>query len=311
MAKKPLSQEDAARQLEQKHAKKRDKDRRYRERHLEELRAKERLRSEKTRKDPDKIPQRNATQRKYRTVHADKIKADYWANRDVISAARRTARADDPEKFRAQDRKRKRVLSPKQRDRANANARVRWKESPDGNAAKRAKTAGWRADNKEHEAARDKLYRIRNAEKVKSWRLISKGRKLHLKWYVTHAEKRRQAALDAYWSNPQRAREAQKMRRKTHPESMRAIDARSRAKRNGAEGFWTPLDIARILKAQRSKCALCRISIKKGFHRDHIVPLSKGGTNWPRNIQLLCAPCNLRKHARDPIDFARQLGKLI
>jgi 5-methylcytosine-specific restriction endonuclease McrA len=51
--------------------------------------------------------------------------------------------------------------------------------------------------------------------------------------------------------------------------------------------------------------------LKDGYQIDHIVPLSKGGSNWPRNIQLTCRFCNHSKRAHDPVDFSRKLGALL
>jgi 5-methylcytosine-specific restriction endonuclease McrA len=34
------------------------------------------------------------------------------------------------------------------------------------------------------------------------------------------------------------------------------------------------------------------------LHGDHIVPYSRGGLTTWANLQLLCAACNLRKHAK-------------
>lgn len=47
------------------------------------------------------------------------------------------------------------------------------------------------------------------------------------------------------------------------------------------------------------------------FHRDHRRALADGGTNNIGNIELLCGTCNLRKHAKDPIAWARENGRLI
>ncbi|MBX4941144.1 HNH endonuclease [Rhizobium binae] len=68
----------------------------------------------------------------------------------------------------------------------------------------------------------------------------------------------------------------------------------------------------RIFLSQGRKCGECGARVNKfTWHIDHIIPLSKGGSNWPTNIQILCQPCNLEKHASDPIDFARRKGRLI
>jgi hypothetical protein len=42
---------------------------------------------------------------------------------------------------------------------------------------------------------------------------------------------------------------------------------------------------------------------KENIEFDHIIPVSKGGANTARNIQLLCQECNRKKGASDPGDF--------
>ena len=74
-----------------------------------------------------------------------------------------------------------------------------------------------------------------------------------------------------------------------------------RAKRRGAEGRFTAKDTNRILKSQDGMCAYCYES--DNLHLDHKVPISRGGTNWPDNLQYLCAFHNLSKHARTDSDY--------
>jgi 5-methylcytosine-specific restriction endonuclease McrA len=97
-----------------------------------------------------------------------------------------------------------------------------------------------------------------------------------------------------------------------NPHKRRTYEAKRRAlKQQSTSEHYTTEDIERLIEAQRWRCIYCGKSIRKKFHVDHIVPLSKGGDNSPRNIQLLCQTCNQRKFTRDPFRFAMSLGRLL
>ena len=69
--------------------------------------------------------------------------------------------------------------------------------------------------------------------------------------------------------------------------------------------------IPRIGTMQRWKCAVCSVGIKNSYHLDHIMPIARGGKHEPRNLQLLCPSCNVRKSAKDPITFMQERGRLL
>ena len=69
--------------------------------------------------------------------------------------------------------------------------------------------------------------------------------------------------------------------------------------------------IPKIGRLQKWKCGICRTGVKSGYHLDHIMPIARGGRHEPRNLQLLCGPCNLRKSARDPIHHMQSIGRLL
>lgn len=78
-----------------------------------------------------------------------------------------------------------------------------------------------------------------------------------------------------------------------------------RARKRAAEGSHTADDIQNIFEAQNGKCAVCFIPLSKTrqpgyrvYHVDHMLPLSRGGSNWPSNLQLLCYKDNCSKGAR-------------
>jgi 5-methylcytosine-specific restriction endonuclease McrA len=104
---------------------------------------------------------------------------------------------------------------------------------------------------------------------------------------------------------------ADKQRHMFEKPHLYALYARNRRARiKAAEGSHTHEDVLAILERQKKRCAVCKRKLVK-YHVDHIVALSRGGSNWPRNLQILCEGCNHEKHAKDPIDFMQSLGFLV
>lgn len=82
-----------------------------------------------------------------------------------------------------------------------------------------------------------------------------------------------------------------------------AAHAFSERKRNARKraiiadvGSHTPAEWAELKRLAKDRCAKCRK--KRLLTVDHIIPLSKGGSDRITNIQPLCRPCNRRKWDR-------------
>lgn len=105
-----------------------------------------------------------------------------------------------------------------------------------------------------------------------------------------------------YMQDPER-REKKRQRdrgRQMTPAQKRAYRQARRAREANAPGSFTASDIERLDQQQGGKCAYC----DKGWdHVDHKHPLSRGGSNDPENLQLLCAFHNVSKGARTDEEY--------
>jgi 5-methylcytosine-specific restriction endonuclease McrA len=130
-------------------------------------------------------------------------------------------------------------------------------------------------------------------------------------WRSRNPEKFAQSTRSTRERTREEARRRTAIWQKANPDKVREHSNRRRIRKLGAEGFHTVDDARSIRAKQKDKCAFCRVKLRGKGHLDHIRPLSRGGSDWPRNLQFLCAFCNRSKNARDPIEFAQSLGRLI
>ena len=128
---------------------------------------------------------------------------------------------------------------------------------------------------------------------------------------LSDIENARKKDAEKYAANPAKALAASSKWRRNNPEISRAIWHNRRARKLDSGGRLSAGLTERLFKLQRGKCACCGGQLGDNYHRDHHMPLALGGPNTDDNIQLLCAPCNLQKGAKHPVDFMQQKGFLL
>lgn len=206
-------------------------------------------------------------------------------------------RRDNHEHVKAERRK----SYHKHKDDILARARDRYATDPERRANVAVRRAAWKAANPERKKEADRLWVENNRKRHRE-----RGRL----WAQDNPDKVRAYAQKRYRADPDGHRERTKRWLAKNPHKIAEYCNAYRARAANAVGRFTADDIEILRKKQKGRCAACRKAAKR-LAADHIIALSKGGTNLPSNIQLLCMSCNSRKHARDPIDFMQELGYLL
>lgn len=208
-------------------------------------------------------------------------------------------------------------------------------------AHRKAYNKAYREKHREEILKREARYRAENPEKIREIQAASREKRKEkiaatsAAWYSKNkgkvAEKKRrfreenkelcdQRARAWNEANPEKviaARAASRLRHKDKIAEYRAANldkfrvyAHNRRQRKRGDRL-SPDIVEKLMGLQSCKCAACKVSLQHGYHIDHIEPLARGGANSDSNIQLLCPTCNVRKSARDPIDFMQQKGFLL
>lgn len=158
------------------------------------------------------------------------------------------------------------------KDKVNAAANARYKRNPEGrkrtsekhrrsNLEKVAETMrNWRKENKEHYLQYDREYNERNRDRKRA--------------------------------TAQRIREKNRDRYRSYQHQYR-----TRKLANG--GSHTAEDIQRQYESQQGCCFWCSVQVT-AYHVDHVIPLSRGGSDYPENIVIACPTCNVSKNDKLP-----------
>lgn len=80
-----------------------------------------------------------------------------------------------------------------------------------------------------------------------------------------------------------------------NPEKIAEFNRNMKAKRKGAIGIHTWQDIAQKLHDQWGLCYWCHEALSQTYEIDHVIPLSRSGTNCKNNIVVSCKLCNRQK----------------
>lgn len=228
--------------------------------------------NERRAKDPETV---RAWYRAWRAAHQKQVRAQDRAwraeNVEQINQRRRAQYAANGERIRARNRAWRQANPEKARTSLH-----RWYTANKSRVLEASRK--WREANQERRRATDKAWREKNAEKE---RLRSQHRQSQY---------------------PERWRAWRRNWKKANLEQVRVHAKNRRAREKNAEGSFTLADLRRIFAEQGGKCAYCgdQLYLRKrgGLSIDHVIPLVRGGSNYPENLVCACISCNSSKNDR-------------
>lgn len=121
-----------------------------------------------------------------------------------------------------------------------------------------------------------------------------KRKRTEQKYY--HKSGGKEKRLQRYQNNKEYVHKQNSQWSKNNRPRKRLLDSQYHARKLGAKGTHTLKQWNNLCKKFDYRCANC--GKKRKLTEDHIIPLSKGGTNYISNIQPLCLSCNSAKRDR-------------
>lgn len=145
-----------------------------------------------------------------------------------------------------------------------------YRSTPKGRHATALAYKKWASRNPERVKELQKIQRLKNrsaaAERTRAWRLLNKDR----------------------------VKQTRTIWVKANYEKVLLLNQKYRASK--VTSNCVAFELSDIENYKSKICGVCSEPVVGKYHLDHIVPLSKGGSHTPDNLQLTHPVCNLKKH---------------
>jgi len=164
------------------------------------------------------------------------------------------------------------------------------------------------------DAVRRIEFRESRAGYARDWmRAKAAGKSTRTRVYVSDPNTRSTSERKKEWylANKVRAKETLQAYRKANPLLVREQVARRRALRVNAPGSHDAQDISELFAEQDGACEYCGLYMGRDFTVDHVIPLSRGGSNGIENLVCACGTCNSSKGARTGDEFRALLARKV
>lgn len=216
-----------------------------------------------------------------------------WPTKEAQRAYEKAWREKNRDKLRAQHK----AWSEANRDKKLA-ATLRYQaRHPEKTIATRRATY---ANHKESLLEKSNLWKAQHPERVKAW---DKARRERLKNDPVAHERRKENYRNSYRLRRDKIIANVKAYREKNwnkiLEWSRISALRRRARLANAAGTFTQEQWQARYDYYGGRCAYCRCELAiNEAHIDHVIPVSKGGANWPSNLVPACESCNKSKQTK-------------
>jgi|SRR5579859_100673 len=192
-------------------------------------------------------------------------------------------------------------------------ARRRQAKTPEQRARHARKTARRRENNPESVKEESKRSRTKHREqRAEDNRQFHKNNPDYRREYTREYRAnlgpgaRKQEHATYYQTHKEQVSKRVSAYNKANPDVLQLKNSRRRALLANAPGNWTRQEFKELCEAVDYYCSYCHERFDK-LTADHIIPLSRGGSNDITNIIPACGPCNYSKQDKTPLEFIKPL----